>query len=123
MSRRSRIRENLGELPRPFCPEPESVAPGPAQEDLLAEAFEKGRQAGIEETLGAAEKQAEQHRLELAETLKALVEYQNAMTEEHASSMKRLALDAASRIVRERIAEQVSPCRSRVFRCGEKCAV
>jgi len=104
--RGSRILEAAEDLPRPF-----TSAPGEQQAADEAKALEAAHTRGLEEGRAEAEREAAERqeaelgaiRAEVAETIRRLGELHEKMNREHQSLMRELALEAASRIARERI--------------------
>ena len=108
----SRVLGGIGDLPRPFienqagsgCAEPAADEQAP---DPVSEAYEKGHQAGLargrQDAVEELEQQNESLRLHVSEALAELSELGERLNEQHKALMIELALEAASRILRQRI--------------------
>lgn len=113
-SRRSRILEGLEDPRRAF-------PPGTVEDDVedgvdpAEEAYRRGLQDGREQAMQEMEAElAERHR-EIQEALKQLAVLEETLTADHENRLLEVTLEAASRIVRERI-ENGDPIAVRALR-------
>jgi flagellar assembly protein FliH len=113
-ARSTRIRRPEGDLPRPFrSAEERAHAPDP-----VAVAFEHGREQGRiegrDEATAEYVKQAEALRVEVTRSLKHLSELEDEIVRRNRQAMIDLALEIASRLLRERV-EAGDPVAARVL--------
>jgi flagellar assembly protein FliH len=112
--RPSRIRTEPGELRRAFRPPPT----GDAGPDPVAAAFERGRAQGKiegrDEATAEYVRQAEALHGEVARSLKHMADLEESLTHRHRQALIDLALEIASRLVRQRI-EAGDPVAARVL--------
>jgi flagellar assembly protein FliH len=101
--RTSRIVEGAPDLPRPFTDDDQNVDAVDPIDEALARGRAEGLAEGERRAAEAHEQQLHAVRDEVAGALKELGELRVKLTREHKALMIELALEAASRIVRERI--------------------
>ena len=98
----SRIVEADVDLPRPFADDNRNVDAVDPIDEALARGRAEGLAEGERQAAEAYEQQLQAIHEQVAGALKELGELQARLTHEHKALMIELALEAASRIVRER---------------------
>jgi flagellar assembly protein FliH len=91
-------------LPRPFVRDPDALADAEAA-SALEQAHARGRMEGEQRAAEEYERQLGAIRAETAAAIRRLGELREQMDREYQSLLRELALEAAARIARQRIAE------------------